>query len=194
MKIHATREDWLTAAIAELRPIFELHGKPLANNIRVSCGYPLNYKRNKRLGDCHASTESADKSMEIFIAPVISDESEVFAALLTQLCRTTAGALNYGAAFESIATAVRLDVVRPNGAQIERAHDFAHWYCEMIESLGEYPHAEMSVADIKTQNTRMLKAFCPACGYTVRLSTKWALIGLPICPVDESPFTLAPTV
>ena len=61
---HNTREDWLTDATAQLRPIFDLIGKPLPKRIRVATGRPLNFKRNRRLGDCHAAGDSADKSIE----------------------------------------------------------------------------------------------------------------------------------
>lgn len=49
----------------------------------------------------------------------------------------------------------------------------------------------------KTQTTRMLKAWCPndvtvsqddersGCGYTVRMTRKWADVGLPTCPNPE---------
>jgi hypothetical protein len=30
----------------------------------------------------------------------------------------------------------------------------------------------------------MLKAECPECGYTIRLTKKWADVGLPTCPTD----------
>jgi hypothetical protein len=36
----------------------------------------------------------------------------------------------------------------------------------------------------KKQSTRMLKAECPECGYTIRLAKKWAEVGLPSCPSD----------
>jgi hypothetical protein len=74
---------------------------------------------------------------------------------------------------------------------ISPASGFTDTYLDMVTGLGEYPHAEMSIADIKTQNTRMLKAFCPVCNYTVRVSSKWALLGLPTCPLDESTFNLS---
>jgi hypothetical protein len=191
---HKTREDWLQAAVADLRPMFDLLGRPLATNIRVSCGYPLNFKRNKRLGDCHASTESADRSMEIFIAPTVDKPIEVFTVLLSQLCRTTSGALSYGTSYSVIASAMGLEGSATGWKVITRSIDFPSTYHDMIMGLGAYPHAEMSISEVKTQNTRMLKAFCPVCDYTVRLSTKWALLGLPTCPLDSTTFTLAPTV
>ena len=59
------------------------------------------------------------------------------------------------------------------------------WALPIIEALGPYPHSALSPGGgKKTQTTRMLKAECP-CGYTVRLTRKWALAGLPICGVCD---------
>lgn len=179
------------AAVNELRPIFDILGRPLPKNIRVSCGYPLNYKRNRRLGDTHAMTESADKAMEIFIAPTVDKPLDVFAVLLSQLCRTTAGAFSYGTSYSAIASAMRLEGSATGWKVISRGSEFTDRYLDMVTGLGEYPHAEMSIAEVKTQHTRMLKAFCPVCGYTVRLSAKWAVMGLPSCPLDSTTFTLS---
>jgi hypothetical protein len=62
---------------------------------------------------------------------------------------------------------------------------------DLVASLGDYPHARLNVsADRKVQSTRMLKAVCPSCGYTIRLTKTWADQGLPTCPNDGSTFTL----
>ena len=42
----------------------------------------------------------------------------------------------------------------------------------------------------KKQSTRMLKAECPECGYTIRLAKKWADLGLPTCPTDGAALML----
>ena len=65
---------------------------------------------------------------------------------------------------------------------------FKEVYKDLIDGLGEYPHAKLNVGFHKKQATRMLKASCPACGYTVRLTAKWSGLGLPICPVDGTQF------
>jgi hypothetical protein len=36
----------------------------------------------------------------------------------------------------------------------------------------------------------MLKAECPECGYTIRLTKRWADLGLPFCPIDSTGLTL----
>jgi hypothetical protein len=35
-----TREDWLSQAVTELRPLFDNAGRPLPDKIRVTCGFP----------------------------------------------------------------------------------------------------------------------------------------------------------
>ena len=191
---YATREDWLTDAVAQLRPIFDVIGKPIPNRIRVTAGHPINFKRNRRLGDCHAAGDSADRSIEICVSPTIAKPVAVFTVLLSQLCRATAGALSYGTAYESIATEVGL--VPTNTDTLDKWKTctgnsmFTDLYGELIAGLGDYPHAALGVADSRTQSTRMLKAFCPECSYTVRLTSKWAAMGLPTCPLDGEVFTL----
>jgi len=191
---YATREDWLTDAVAQLRPIFDVIGKPIPNRIRVTAGHPINFKRNRRLGDCHAAGDSADRSIEICVSPTIAKPVDVFTVLLSQLCRATAGALSYGTAYESIATEVGL--VPTNVDTLDKWKTctgnamFTDLYGELIAGLGDYPHAALGVADSRTQSTRMLKAFCPECSYTVRLTSKWAAMGLPTCPLDSTVFTL----
>jgi hypothetical protein len=191
---YATREDWLTDAVAQLRPIFDVIGKPIPNRIRVTAGHPINFKRNRRLGDCHAAGDSADRSIEICVSPTIAKPVPVFTVLLSQLCRATAGALSYGTAYESIATEVGL--VPTNVDTLDKWKTctgnamFTDLYGELIAGLGDYPHAALGVADSRTQSTRMLKAFCPECSYTVRLTSKWAAMGLPTCPLDSTVFTL----
>jgi len=39
---------------------------------------------------------------------------------------------------------------------------------------------------IKKQTTRMIKAECPSCGYTARISQKWVDVGLPTCPCGDT--------
>jgi hypothetical protein len=36
------------------------------------------------------------------------------------------------------------------------------------------------------QPTRLLKLFCRACGYTVRTTTKWVAVGLPVCHCGDT--------
>ena len=61
----------------------------------------------------------------------------------------------------------------------------------IIDGLGVYPHAALDMSSRKTQGTRMLKASCPSCSYTVRLTAKWAFDSygnprLPVCPCGDT--------
>ena len=42
--------------------------------------------------------------------------------------------------------------------------------------------AELSMAKAKKSKTYLLKAACPECSYTIRITKKWVAKGLPACP------------
>ena len=189
--IYSTREDWLTGAVNELKPFFLLNGVSISDKIRVSCALPSNAKRTnfKSVGECFPNTNSADAHYEIFISPVLADPIKVFETLIAMLCHTANGALNHGKPYQKIADAMLL---LPNGTQSARYKSVTHGdafvqaYKQIIDSLGAYVHAELSASVGKKQSTRMLKCVCPSCGYTVRLTAKWAFkhgnLNLPLCP------------
>lgn len=188
--IHLSREDWLTAAIEEVRPMFAAEGLSLAPKIRVTCGFPAHHARSGRLGECHASAASADHHYEILVSPTLADPDRVFDVLIHELCHTLPGCMNHGLAFGKAAFSMGLLQAKGDWKSTVQGSAFVTMYGAIIESLGAYPHAALMVAS-KTQSTRMLKAACPHCGYTVRLTKKWADKGLPDCPVDGTTLALA---
>jgi hypothetical protein len=186
------REDWLSAAVSELRPIFDAIGAPLPANVRVTCGFPSNAKRSGAIGECWADTASADQTFEVLISPVLDEPMRVFETLVHELCHSTAGAMNHGINFQKVAAAMHLE---PTGAKgwkaTTRSVKFGAEFFDLVQSLGPYPHAALTMSNRKVQTTRMLKAVCPSCGYTVRLTQKWADLGLPSCPVDSDTLNLS---
>jgi hypothetical protein len=188
----ANREDWLTAAVNELRPFFDTVGKPLPANVRVTCGFPSNAKRSGAIGECWADTASADKTFEVLISPTLDDPLHVFDVLVHELCHSTAGAMNHGINFQKAAALMHLvPSLGPKGWKATgRGVQFEPTYGAIIDSLGPYPHAALTMNSKKVQGTRMLKAVCPSCGYTVRLTQKWAALGLPSCPQDSDTLNL----
>jgi hypothetical protein len=185
------REDWLSAAVSELRPFFDAVGAPLPANVRVTCGFPSNAKRSGAIGECWADTASADQTFEVLISPVLDDPLRVFDVLVHELCHATAGAMNHGVNFQRVAAAMHLEATSVKGWKATaRAASFVPTFGSIIESLGDYPHAALTMSNRKVQTTRMLKAVCPSCGYTVRLTAKWAALGLPSCPVDSDTLNL----
>jgi hypothetical protein len=187
------REDWLSAAVSELRPFFDAVGAPLPANVRVTCGFPSNAKRSGAIGECWADTASADNTFEVLISPVLDDRFRVFDVLVHELCHATAGAMNHGVNFQRVAAAMHLDpspTVKGWKVTVGGA-SFIPTFGAIVDSLGEYPHAALTMSNRKVQTTRMLKAVCPSCGYTVRLTAKWAALGLPSCPVDSDTLNLS---
>ena len=191
--VYTSREDWLIAALGELRPAFDMAGFPLPQAIRIACGFPLNARRSGAIGECWANTASADNTIEILISPVIADPARVFDILVHELAHATDGAMNHGAPFQRVALAMGL-VATGTGKQPFKSTGpgpgFDAAYGAIIESLGAYPHAALSFSERPKQTTRMLKAVCPSCGYTVRLSQKWAAMGLPLCGTDGEQFQI----
>ena len=186
-----TREVYLNAGVEALRPIFAVHNAPLPAKIRVSTGNPLNFRRTGELGETLPDTSSSDGHFNVLISPTLEDPVAVFEVLVNQLCRCTSGALSYQSnAYVSIATLMGLTC----GAHATGDSTFADKYVEIIAELGVYPHGAVSYDVKKKQTTRMLKAVCECLGadphYTVRLTEKWALMGMPICPMCNSSMTL----
>lgn len=186
------REDWLSAAVSELRPFFDAVGAPLPANVRVTCGFPSNAKRSGAIGECWADTASADQTFEVLVSPVLDDPLRVFDVLVHELCHATAGAMNHGINFQKVAGLMHLEATSVKGWKATaRAASFVPTFGSIIDSLGAYPHAALTMNSKKVQTTRMLKAVCPSCGYTVRLTSKWAALGLPSCPVDSDTLNLS---
>jgi len=191
MLIHTERETYLQSAVEELRPSFSANGHTLPLAIRVSCALPSNAKRSGAIGECWADTRSSDGHYEIFISPTLDNPARVFDVLIHELCHTAKGCMNHGVNFQRLAEAMLLIPASSSWKATVGAPTFMDAYGSIIEGLGDYPHAALDMSSRKTQGTRMLKASCPSCSYTVRLTAKWAFdtFGdprLPICPCGDT--------
>lgn len=184
-----TREQWLNAVAKGLGPTFEKNGAPLPP-FRVSIGFPSTGHRGKRVAECHSAASSADNHHEIYIRPDQAEPIEVAATLAHELVHAGVG-LKHGhdRTFRRVALAIGLEgPMRSTHAGAA----FKELAAGIIEQVGAFPHAELVVnqrsflSDApKKQSTRYLKAECPECGYTVRLSRMWLSWGAPICPLDK---------
>lgn len=185
---HGTREDWLTAAVVGLTPAFKAQGLTIPQ-VRVSCGFPSNAKRSGAIGECWSSKASNDGTVEILISPVVDKPSAVLEVLVHELVHA-AGFMSHGAGFGVVCRAVGLTTVNGSWKSTTGDSTFMDRYSDLLNSLGAYPHARLNLSgQTKTQPTRMLKAVC-GCGYTIRLTQKWADKGLPTCPCGDE-FVLA---
>ena len=187
-----TREDWLAQAVAELRPVFSALGYPLPNNIRVACGFPSSNARsakNRALGEHWSAKASADQHHEILISPVVDDPIRVLGILVHELAHASTDGDGHRGRFPALVRSLSLEG-KPT-ATVE-GEAFKQEYSALLDDLGVYPHAKLNAGvNRKVQGTRMLKAACPNCGYTVRLTAKWAAIGLPECPADGEELVLS---
>ena len=168
------REDWLTTAANEAAPLFAATGHPLPR-VRITCGFPSTFRRSGTLGECWSDKASGDGTFEILISITVADSTAVFVALLAQLC----------AASKADPLAMGLDTA---GALSD-----GRWL-DLIQEMGTYPHSALTVGEKPVQSTRMLKAICPNCKYHVRLTAKWARVGMPLCPVHQINMVLEASV
>ena len=190
---YATREAWLQDAAAELSPmIAAASGHTPPANLRVACGFPSTFRRSGALGETFAPKDSADGAVEILISPTLSDPGEVLAVLARQLMMTVAS----GSALARAIYSAGLVNCKPNEVPASGMSTVCDkstirtvlptTITEVAIALGEYPHAELSLADRPKAPTRLLKGLCPTCGYTIRLSAKWANKGMPTCVCGDT--------
>jgi len=188
--MHTIREEWLNAAVEELRPIFDSNGYPLPERIRVTCGFPSSRARanNRFIGEHWSPKASSDKHGEILISPVVDDKVQVFATLVHELAHAATDGDGHGKKFVKCVRSLWLEG-KPTATVA--GDTFKTNFSNLMAGLGDYPHARLNIEAVrKKQTTRMLKAFCPSCGYTVRLSQYWANQGLPTCPNDRNTLSL----
>jgi hypothetical protein len=176
-----TREEWLSKAVAELRPVFDSLKHPLPDRIKTSCGFPSSNARarkNRAVGEWWSAKQSASGNHEIFISPQISDSFEVFGVLVHELAHSATDGDGHMGRFPSLVKSLWLEG-KPSSTVI--GNDFRTNFADLVASLGDYPHDELTVPPkAKVQSTRMLKASC-SCGYTIRLTKTWSAMGLPTC-------------
>ncbi len=186
--LHNTREGWLRSATNELRPYFDKLGYTLPEKIRFAIAFTSGGKRGRIAGECWHPSASADGHYEIFIRADVDDPIEVLGILIHELVHALLPPeAKHGKQYKAIATRIGLEgkmrYALPGPVLKDRVHALA-------ASLGPLPHARLNFtksADTKKkQTTRYLKAECgAACGYTIRITSKWARAGLPSCPIDK---------
>ena len=180
-----TREQWLEDSIALLdEHVFQPAGYAVPENVKASCGFPSAQalSRRKRLGECWKREASeGDTTIHIFISPLLSEPREILAVLTHELVHSIKPDAKHGPAFRFVMDAV--DLQGPPGAT-HAGSELNGILGSIVEMLGDYPHARIIPlnAPVKPQTARLLKAECLNCGYTIRVTKKWADKGLPVCP------------
>lgn len=181
MKRKVTREQWMLKGVEALRPLFVAAGHPIPTKVRVSTGWPGG-KGTKRttIGQCWATSASADGVAAIFISPVLSDPVAILATLTHELAHAADDCSHaHKGPFIAIAKAVGL--VKP-WTSTSPNPELAETLKGIAKRLGTFDHGAMRQSTRVTQTTRMLKVQCIYCGCVVRMTRKWLdEAGAPTC-------------
>lgn len=182
-----TREQWLIKAGKLLEGFLEGAGVKLLSPWTVSVGWPskgATSARQRRIGECwHPAGERKDS--HLFVSPVLSDPVEVLATLAHELVHVAHPTDGHKAGFTKSVRAIGL-VGKPTATVAGDV--FKGAVQPYLKRLGEYPHTAIKTGSSSSgpkQGTRLLKAYCIVCGYTVRVTQKWLDYGYPICPQDN---------
>ncbi len=172
-----TREEWLTAAIIELQDWFTAKANVTIPKVRVSVGFPAGARGSSNqhvIGECWATSQTADNISAVFVSPVIDDTVRVLDVLTHELVHATAGtACGHKGEFARIARAVGLEgklTSTKAGPELEAE------LARIGKYLGDYReiHGKIDPNMRKKQGTRMLKAWCPDCEFVARVTAKHA--------------------
>ena len=184
------REAWLVRLSDLMRAEIETRAGLTFPPYRVTCGFPsrggeLGRKTRVR-GQCWAAEASEDQHAEIFISPVEDDRDIVAAILAHEMIHAALPQAGHGKAFQVAAS--KIGHVAPFTSSAPTPA-FMAWAGPLLDRLPAYPHRRLNalvpVAQPKKQSARLLKAECPECGYTVRVTRKWVVeVGPPHCPKD----------
>lgn len=173
-----SREDWLNAAVAELRPQFKRAGYVLPEKIHVSCGWPGGGggRKNKRIGECWDPGASGDGHFEMFMSPVLADSSRVLDVLVHELVHVAVGLkAGHRAPFAKCAAAMYLQA--PWTATTAAPGFDVEIEAPVLKALGvPYPHAAMIRGEHtgpKKQGARLVKCTCHVCAAVFRMTRLW---------------------
>lgn len=197
MTFHQTRESWLNEAVELLSELFaqtKEDGEPVkVPAVRISTGFPGGANIRKTIGQCWATKASEDGIGHIFISPVLSDPIQILGVIIHELCHAIDDNVSgHKGRFRKLATQMGLEgkmtATHASEALVELLKP-------LVQTLGTYPHGALNLElrPTKKQSTRMLLAAChneiesekgkvETCGYQVRTTVKWLMIGIPWCP------------
>ena len=168
-----TREEWLNRFMDAARPVFASRGLTIPAKVRLAIGFTSAGQRGKRIGECWSDLASADGAFEIFIVPGIDDAARIAGILTHELVHAAVGLkAGHGAVFAKAARALGLE---GKMTATTEGPEWDAWARPILKRLGALPHAKLTgqSSGPKKQTTRMLKAECDACGFTVRGTRTW---------------------
>ena len=200
---HDERAIWLRhAADGFFRSHFDDNGLPLPTTIRF--GFSTKGVGTQATGECWHSPASADGAYEIFIRADQEDPLTILGILCRQLIHAALPAEeSHGKRFKAATQKIGL-VGKMRSAM--PGHLLQARLKLLVEELGPLPHASLDLTwspfeRKKKQGNRYLRATCTnpveegcltECGYSVRISAKWAKLGA-LCPLHGAITVELPT-
>lgn len=176
------REEWLTNCVNELRPLFKRNGYKVPDVVRVSVGWPSSGGLSTKaptIGQCWGIETTGDKTAQIFITPVLADSVTVADVLVHELGHVVCGAkCGHRGAFVKFCNAVGLEG-KPTATHA--GDKLKAELGEIVERIGEYPHAAIKATGKAKQKGRFINVQCPECGYNMYTTRKWLELGTPTC-------------
>lgn len=197
---HKTREAWLEAAVKLLKAkifkglTYEKKGEPepiavTIPEVRVSVGWPGGRGPKARtIGQCWKSHVAADRVIQVFISPVVSEPEQVLAVLTHELIHASDdGASGHRGHFSKVAKKVGFTGKMTETVPGEELKELLK---PLAAQLGTYPHGALRQESKPiVQKTYMLKLSaspdCVKCdpAYKIRMTQKWLEeAGAPLCP------------
>jgi hypothetical protein len=202
--VKMNREAWLTDIGVALEPIILEAAKNLGSlkdkkmpKWVATVGFPSRgalSSKKRVIGQCWPGMKGKDGSHQLFISPVIHEEIEVVGTMAHEMGHAFVGCEHgHKGPFPKLMTALGL-TGKPTATV--PGPEFIKLVKPLIKTSGKFDHTPI-VANpkFKAQSTRLLKAACTTCGYTVRVTKKWVVNdGTPICPTDKIAMTLTDTL
>lgn len=215
-----TREEWLNEAVNHIGLLYaktKEDGEPVSvPDVRISVGFGSTGARSA-VGWCFPSKAAEDGVHQIFISPVRGpkDVLPILCTIIHELAHAIDDCQSkHSGRFRKLVSQMGLQAPfthsNPTDGLIEILKPIA-------DQLGPYPHAELVMTETKKkQTTRMIKADCKAivgeadelpnanpevaeeyagrigetCGYQVRTTKKWFVVGVPACPIHGTPLEI----
>ena len=182
MQQHTTREAWLLAAVALLRPLFAAKGFSVPP-CQVSCGFASTGTRSGHVGQCWSTKSASNELNQIFIAPTLKSSYEVLDTLVHELVHAVDNCENkHGKEFKKIA--LKMGMKGPMRSA-EAGPELKATLTSFLDTLGQYPHGHLKVGMRKAPRRDRPRAKCKHCGYQVPMLKKFLTYGPPICPKDK---------
>lgn len=183
MPPYKTREEWLLAAVEEIRPIFETKGHQIPLDCQVSCGFASTGTRSHHIGHCWSRKSSTDERNQIFISPALLEPVEVLDTLAHELIHAVDNCEHkHGKEFKKIA--LSLGMVGPMRSA-EAGPELKAKLVIVAQTPGPYPHGKLKVTHHKVISRSRPRAKCPDCGFQVPMLKRFLAYGAPICPKDK---------